>query len=810
MDRRSNPFRIELGVAALFLLALTLVALGPVLFGGADRVLSNEDADLAMQFVHWRAFGFGEMRAGHLPLWNPHVFCGAPFFGGFQSALLYPPNWLYVVLPLARAINIGIALHVFLAGFFMYLWARERSLRPPACALAGVLFMFSGPYFAHISGGHLPNLCAMAWGPLIFLAIDRWLERRNAGAVLLGGGAVALQILAGHPQYVFYTGIAAGLYCLLALPFTAKPWHAAAGLALIPLVAAALGAVQLLEGFHAAGESLRSRGVGFAFASLFSFPPENFLTWIAPGFFGGVAENSYWSAWTFCETSLFFGVTGLVFAIYGGFRIVGRPARLPGMAPCPGNRAGRPTIRNHGGLHLLGVVFVLFLLALGAHTPLFYWLYRHVPGFNKFRGLAKFIYPAVLFLVMLAAIGFDALLASGAPGIALIAGTAAAAVVLTLLGWRLLPGAGPGFVGQWMQTLYATGDVFLPRELVAGAAFQINAARHAADSLFLAAGTLLGLSLVLLAGRRWRAAPVAVLVVACAEMLLFAQSTIQTFSLAGAQNSPAADYLADHPAPAATRILNLENPDLAMSIGQDDLWGYDAGVVRRYAEWIADTQGVDPAGLNEELRFTRHPPLYGSLLGCRYVFPRESLPAGGTGELPVFTYPVASLGPRLSIVTGVRVVAGRNAIFAALREPAFDPRQTVILETPPEPAPVPGEGAAGTAKLLAETSDTLTIEAELSRPAILVIADTFCSGWTIRRLASAGEHGSGGQSAYRIQPADYCLRGIALAAGRHRLQLAYRPVAFVAGAWISSAALVAYLLAGAAVWRGRFVRRSSG
>ena len=131
---------------------------------------------------------------GRLALWNPHIFSGTPFFGGFQSALLYPPNWLYLCLPLAGAINVGIAIHVFLAGFFMQLWMRFRGLCPLAGALAGVLFMFSGPYFLHIYAGHLSNLCTMVWGPLIFLAIDGWLTRRTAGWLWLGGGAVALQI----------------------------------------------------------------------------------------------------------------------------------------------------------------------------------------------------------------------------------------------------------------------------------------------------------------------------------------------------------------------------------------------------------------------------------------------------------------------------------------------------------------------------------------------------------------------------------------------------------------------------------------
>src|SRR5436305_3632771 len=136
------------GVAGLA--ALTLAMFGDVLFARGDRVLSSEGLDLAKQFVHWRTFGFNELRHGHLALWNPHIFSGAPFFGGFQSALLYPPNVLFLMLPPAAAVNWSIALHVFLAGVFTLAWSFRRGLHPWACFLSAVTFMFCGAHFLHI------------------------------------------------------------------------------------------------------------------------------------------------------------------------------------------------------------------------------------------------------------------------------------------------------------------------------------------------------------------------------------------------------------------------------------------------------------------------------------------------------------------------------------------------------------------------------------------------------------------------------------------------------------------------------------
>ncbi|MCZ6673052.1 MAG: hypothetical protein O7C75_08940, partial [Verrucomicrobia bacterium] len=91
----------SLQVALLILVGLTRLMFLDVLFSPSAVILSQQGTDLSSQFVYWRDFGFSQLSQGNLALWNPHIFSGMPYFGGFQSALLYPPNWLYLVLPLA-------------------------------------------------------------------------------------------------------------------------------------------------------------------------------------------------------------------------------------------------------------------------------------------------------------------------------------------------------------------------------------------------------------------------------------------------------------------------------------------------------------------------------------------------------------------------------------------------------------------------------------------------------------------------------------------------------------------------------------
>ena len=64
-----------------------------------------------------------------------------------QGAQLYPPNWLFLILPTPIAINWTVALHVFAIGAFMFLWMKQRGLGAVSSFFAGALVMFCGHSF---------------------------------------------------------------------------------------------------------------------------------------------------------------------------------------------------------------------------------------------------------------------------------------------------------------------------------------------------------------------------------------------------------------------------------------------------------------------------------------------------------------------------------------------------------------------------------------------------------------------------------------------------------------------------------------
>jgi hypothetical protein len=743
-----------------FLLLLT-AAVAVVLLMPAGQSFGLQLGDLPGQFASWRAFAVDSLRAGHFPLWNPYTYSGEPFLGGFQSALLYPPNLVFLLLPLARAIDLSILAHLLILGWGMWSWAERRGLHPLAGFLAGAALILSGVVYPHVYAGHLSNICTMAWAPWILRGLESWWTDRRRAGLLEASGAICLQILAGHSQYVFLTALAAGLFGLLSsLAEPSVRRRALPAVAACYLGAALLAAAQLFPGFAALGESAR-QGQSFGQASIFSFPPENFLTLFAPGFFGDPLHTGYWGRWYIQEMTVFIGAAGIVLILLGSTH------------PAQGRRARWD----------LAACGLLLLLALGANTPLYRPLYDFVPGFRLIRGMSKFTFPAMLFGTLALGAGADALIRRepirrGITWFAL-------GLALALAAAGFLVGAHPEWVGDWMRGWQTARQSYLPKAASAQSGFVRGAADHAAHSLLLAAGLffLTGASLLGAARRpllRW--VPLGLLVIDLAGFAWTNSATCDPLILAPAElrsffRHQSGDY----------RILSGLVPsgnDDGFLMGKADLWGNDAFVLHRYAEFMTFTRGLDPNYASQALPpFTSRDvsPLY-ALLRCQYFVGLAS-----DGGIEVSQASVAPLA-RVQLVSAYRRLGGRDAIFAALSTAGFDPRQTVLLESDPSPRPVAG-GISGTVHAVETSPDTLAIEAEVAAPALLLVTDPYSRDWRAVPLPGSS------QQSYQVLPADYILRAIPLAAGHHHILMEYAPPSFPVGLIVSALASAAWLAA---------------
>ncbi len=740
--------------AATVLLVTTLAMFGDLLLFSRGKVPSNPQTDLGLYFIFWRDFGFSELLHGNLALWNPHVFCGTPSLGGFQVALLYPPNWIYMILPLATAINVDISFHVFSLGFFMYCWASRRGLCWSASLLTALLIMFGSANFLHVFAGHLTILCAAAWTPLIFLAMDGILSERIHSRTLLGIFAVAMQIYAGHPQYVFYGGVAVTLYFGLEWMRSQHRMEKLAAFFIVYLGGALTAAVQLAASAHAASESTRGGG-GFTYkeAGFFSFPPENFITLLVPHFFGtGLpsakpGDMQYWGRFYSWEMTFFFGVSGLVLALLGAIR--------------GDRRVRRP---------FLPLVVVFVILAMGKYTPLFAVLHGWVPGFDRFRGNSKFIFEASIALSMLAGVGFEYVLRSAKPFGRLPLSLFVLSLILVSLGVAISRSATQGASGTWagiLASMGATNETYTNPTLYGASATIEGSAKTATKGLILCALTLSLMGGLLYSIRFFSRASYGLFLLAALEVLIFARSHRPTFDLEPVWHPEALKtFRRDHP--GEDRVFLTEgNTNVVMSADLDGVSGYDPQTNRRYSEFL---DALSDLRLEQSAKLLQ-------MLRCRYVFIAQNAKA----KLAT----LKSVLPRVQLVGESDQAVGFKEFWRVYNDPAFDPARKVILETQPDPLP---EAAAsqGTARVTDFSTDYLDVEADVAHPSILLVTDGYSNGWRAMALSGSVQHD------YTIMPANYVLRAIPLRAGKHRIRIEFSPLAYRVGRWVSIFSIFVY------------------
>ena len=138
---------------------------------------------------------------------------------------------------------------------------------------------------------------------------------------------------------------------------------------------------------------------------------------------------------------------------------------------------------------------------------------------------------------------------------------------------------------------------------------------------------------------------------------------------------------------------------------------------------MAFTQGVNPDYASQYVNFHRFHSLY-SMLRCRYFlsWKDKHLEVADTG---------VSM-PRLLLVQDWMLIPKRNDIFKAMQNPTFDIYKTITLENTPNPMP---EKPAQQGMVDSSTpTHHLTIEAELSSPAILLVTDVMTARDGVRGL----------------------------------------------------------------------------
>ncbi|MDX1394839.1 MAG: YfhO family protein [Gemmatimonadota bacterium] len=737
------------------------------------------------KFQLWQA-----LRAADLPLWTPYVGTGAPFLANFQTGVFYPPNWAFAALPFLAGFNALVAFHFVSGAVFAWLLSREMGFDHVPAFIAATTWTLGG-YFVSLL--NLMNaLQAATWAPALTWAALVHLRRRSAGS--LAGLAVigALGFLAGEPQTFLFAIFTAVVAVTLAGARHAElrrgpfPWVAGVGAAAVLVLG--LVAIQVLPTLEFLVESSRGGGgLTLDEASAFPLEPVRLVHLIVPPDYGD-------PDFAFGYRSVIGARAAWLYSIYMG------PVWLLLYWFAWRDRDHRREVVVWTAMGVAGTV-----VALGAYTPVYPWLFEHVPGFGAFRFPEKYFFVTAFSSMLLAGYGARALLARRG-------GWADAAGALALLGVviaaRVAFALGRDGVEAYAATHFANARMFIDFDYVYGV-WGDNLSR-----LVLLA--VIAVLLTWIHRRGW-------LRTSMFGVLLAVLLVVDLFT-AHRHLNPVADPEFYERAPLIAASFPLDDVRLNYRYRATD-FGEQAGrlLVRGDASYesqkwlwqqtmapnVGQRWGVLQPDTWDAIKLTRNEDeraLYRiladdvrrwrllRLMSVRYLYNQDLPHAEGHARpipleesLPGYLYELENPLPRAYTVFEARTVPNRVAAINAVLDDAFDPTKGVILIDPtaaafsPEVSPDPASqsgiegGSAGGATIVFDSGDEVRVRLEENGDGHLVLTDSWFPGW--RAYVDGRER--------QIELANFFFRAVPIEAGDREVVFRYLPSSFETGRMIS-------------------------
>ncbi|MBT3255149.1 MAG: YfhO family protein [Deltaproteobacteria bacterium] len=341
----------------------------------------------------FRSFIAGCYAGGYVPLWNPYVFSGYPFVGDIASAILYPFN-----IALSLFVSDGFLkfkyveyqgiFHIFLAGLFMYCLMRSFKLDRLSACISAFVFMFSGFFIAHM--GHLGMVNGAVWLPLVLLFLNKAFKENRIVWCIPCGIFLAFSISAGHPQVPLLIIFAIGLYAVYRAVFAYMDearftdlFRPLVFFAVTLFIGFALNISQILSVSEFFSQALVHRN-SYAASTAFSSHPRNLITLLVPFFFGNQSPQvvTGWGDWNYTEMAGYVGILPILLALLGGlFK------------------------KNRDTLFFSALAVLSILLGFGGYTFLHVLNWLIVPGFDQVRCPARFVFLFDFSIAFLAGFG---------------------------------------------------------------------------------------------------------------------------------------------------------------------------------------------------------------------------------------------------------------------------------------------------------------------------------------------------------------------------------------------------------------------
>ncbi len=742
-------------ILPLFLIVMSVLAFfGQVIFSTNPLFGS----DFALYFFPLKKFIREQLLScGTIPLWNPYQFSGTPLITNIQASVFYPLDFLFYMLPTGIAYGYTIILHFILGSVFMYVFVRSLSVNKMGALLSSVIFTYNGFLMAHLYAGHLTLIHSYVWIPLVFFYLHKFLNTPRPKHVILAGTFLGVQILGGFPQIAFYTILGAILYALYSVclgpqrksgQYVAR---AAIGMGAILVIGFCLAALQLLPTYEFMQLSTRAGGTSYEFATLDSFPPRNFITFLIPDLYGVPGNRTFWvshATWVFWEYCGYTGICALVLTVVAIKRIV----------------ADR-----------VGMFFVLLLvlalsLSLGKHNPLYGFIY-YLPGFHHFRIPAQILFLYVFAVAVLAGMGLDHLtnetIFSGVPRMVVLAGLS---FLLILAVWSHV---------HPYSFFYVFFKLAKPTGLTSDQIGQV----HTVVTSAILRGTGIFLIIAILLSLYHRGLPSyattgsLLILISVADMGAFAFPLVRTVNL---EPSPNQVYL--------TRQLKLDHDIYRAVVTNDcfpenaglrhqfqDIQGYDPLILKRYVQYVNKSQQIPADDKVVNMHYIRSVdnPLI-NMLNLKYVVDCAS---AELTERKAFV-------PRAHIVHQA-VVKDDHETLDYMMGDEFDPMKMVVFSSASDiPETAGSEDHGEMCRVLSYACDEISVDAKLNTPGFLVMSEINYPGW------EAYVNGK----MTPLLTGNYLFRTVFLEPGKHHVRFVFSPFSLKAGTVVSFMSVVGIIV----------------
>ncbi len=718
----------------------------------------------------YRAFFADELRAGRFSRWFPGLYCGMPLFSESQAGYLHPFKYLlYPWMATWKALNLDTVLSVWLTGVGAYSWLRRHV--GPAGALTGAAVLGLGGFtWAHLI--HTSMINALASVPFLLWGLESsWESGRWRGAVL-GGLALACQVFAGHLQDALFTVVLVMMYGLYRAA-TERDLKSRVLVMCMTLALVAQGvlisAVQWMPSKELLDRSPRAGGLPWGELVFGSWNPELIPTLVVREAYGTRARDTDWmdGFYPYHEMDSYLGLVAIALAVIG---------------------AGGASRRDRWANFWVILVGIGSILMLGKFTFLFDHA-NEIPILGSSREPVRFHLWVSIGVAALAALGVERLRRPGTVSLrsAYILAVALIVVSIPIVIWLYNPVWNQP--KKWAETYHLDRYRWLGRELIGStlrtgivcvlgwwvvrsAARSTAASRRARWAAFLplvVMADLLGAhwrDVETAEPRYWTEAPES------AKRLKADPSLIRIFAR-GDKHSGEPGYASER-----VNFLTVRDP---LDWSLPPVWGIPTSrgntpmISRRLQLYSALTEQFP---WRHDLESDSH------IVTGRKLHPAyRHLPTEPVGS--AFIHKNRTALPRARLV-GRPIYADdlQQAAVALLRQ-GSELRDRVVVEDPSRPLSSDAS-VSGSARVVDELPEQVTVEALANTPAYLVLSDTFDPGWSAT---------IDGQPA-PILPAYLAFRAVYLPKGNHAIVFRYSPAGFGSGLAVTALGIILGLLLG--------------